>query len=151
MLVRTRTARLGRFTAAGVLALSLALVPAAFAAKGGGSGGGGGKPSGGGSGGVSAPIMVTDVGTAGVSYGDTVTFTVTTTASQPYVQLKCFQNGTMVAQGWGGYFAGSLNGQDFVLSSPSWTSGAADCTAYLVVYTSRGSSVIGSTSFHASA
>jgi hypothetical protein len=149
MLVRTRTARLGLIAAAGALALSLALVPAAFAAKG---GGGGGKPTGGGSGGgVTGPVMVTDVGTAGVSYGDTVTFTVTTSASQPYVQLKCFQNGTMVAQGWGGYFAGSLNGQDFVLSSPSWTSGAADCTAYLVVYNSHGSSVLGSTSFHASA
>jgi hypothetical protein len=74
-----------------------------------------------------------------------VTFTLNTTISQPWVHLVCSQGGTVVAQGWNGYFVGSLTGTNFGLYSPQWTSGAADCTAYL---TTPQWSVVGSTSFH---
>ena len=51
--------------------LALALVPAALAAAGGGPRGGGGSTTSSSS--ISDPVMVTDTGTPGVSFGDTVT------------------------------------------------------------------------------
>jgi hypothetical protein len=51
----------------------------------------------------------------------------------------------VVAQGWNGYFEGSISGRDFGLYSSFWTGGAADCMAYLTTPTwSR----LASTSFH---
>ncbi len=136
----------------------LLLVPAAFAAKGGGTGGGGGghKPGGGGgtagSGTISlATPLVKDVNGNGLpNFGDTVKFNVSTTSTtSPYVNLQCFQNGVLVASGWRGYFAGSLDTPYFVLDGGSWASGAADCIAYLDMgSTLQGWSQIGSTSFH---
>ena len=90
------------------------------------------------------------------NWGDVVNFTITSSNSNPFVDLQCFQNGRLVAEGWRGYFAGSLdypNG-DFGLSAGSWTSGAADCTAYIKVYTGHGKNpwnTIASTSFHVNA
>jgi hypothetical protein len=83
------------------------------------------------------------------NYGETVTFNVKTDATaQPWVNLKCYQGRTMVAEGWNGYFDGSLTGRNFVLSAPNWTSGAADCTAYV---TTPQWQVLGSTNFHVDA
>jgi hypothetical protein len=109
-----------------VIALALALVPAAFAGKGKPGGGGGGG------GGTISLVMVTDANGNGTpNYGDTVTFAVSTTATtQPFVTVNCFQNGTLVYQASNGIFAISLN-QNFVLQTPAWQGGAADCTAYL--------------------
>ena len=126
----------------------------AFAARGGG--GGHSKPGGGSTsgGGTVAVEMVTDVGTPGLSRGDTVTFNVSTTATdEPFVNLQCFQNGVRVLNGSAGFFSWAMNAPyyDFTLNSGMWTSGAADCTAYLQVSTTRGWSKLGSTSFHASA
>jgi hypothetical protein len=156
MLGRTRTARLGLFAAAGALALSLALVPVAFAGKG---GGGGSRPKGGGGTGGSGTIslafpLVKDVNGDGLpNFGDVVEFNVSTTATtQPYVHLKCFQNGVLVAEGWRGYFVGSLDYPYFGLNGGQWASGAADCTAYLVKgSTLQGWTQLGSTSFHVNA
>jgi hypothetical protein len=135
------------------LVLALALVPAALAAK----GGGGGKPGGGtttGSSSISAPVMVTDQGTLGLSHGDTITFNVSTTATdEPFVNLQCFKNGALVLNGSAGFFAWSMNAPyyDFTLNAGMWPSGAADCTAYLQMSTRRGWSRLASTSFHVDA
>jgi hypothetical protein len=110
-----------------VLAVSLALVPAALAGKGKPGGGGGGG------GGTIALVMVRDAnGDGAPNYGDTVTFAVSTTAtSQPFVTVKCYQGGTLVYQASNGIFAISLN-QLFVLGgTTAWQSGAASCTADL--------------------
>lgn len=131
----------GTALTAALLLLSLALVPAALAGK--------GKPSGGGSSSISAPVMVTDLnGNGAPNWGDTVSFDVSTTAtSQPYVNLVCSGNGVGY-NSWKGVFPGSLDTNwNFVLSSGGWTSGAANCTATLGMYTKQGFRPLTSTSF----
>jgi hypothetical protein len=117
---------------AAFIALALALVPAAFAGKG-KPGGGGGHNSGGTS--SLALVMVTDNNANGVpNWGDTITFNVSTTATaQPYVEVTCSQNGTVVYSAWAGFYDAYLwPGQRLMpLSSPAWVGGAADCTATL--------------------
>jgi hypothetical protein len=131
-------------------ALMIVALPA-MAAKGGGTHGGGGKHGGGGTttggGTISLAPLVTDANGDGLpNWGDVVEFNISTTATtEPWVYLKCMQGGAMVAQGWGGYFDGSLGGRTFGLASPTWTAGAADCTANLQTPTG---SVLASTSFH---
>lgn len=122
-----------------------------FAAKPAANGGGGhGKPGGGGTTGngtITLAPMVTDVNGNGTpNWADVVTFNISTTATdQPWVNLVCTQNGLVVAQGWDGYFVGSITSRNFGLYSGYWTSGAADCTVYLTTPTwSR----LASTSFH---
>ncbi len=89
---------------------------------------------------------------ASAHYGDEVTFDVATTATDyPYVNLKCFQNGTLIGEGWEGFFAGALGDQMFTLSAPQWSGGAADCTATLNKHTKQGWQVLASTSFHVDA
>ncbi len=91
--------------------------------------------------------MVTDLNGNGTpNWGDFVTFNISTTATtQPWVNLVCTQNGVIVAQGWNGYFDGSITSRNFGLYSSAWTSGSADCTAYLTTPTW---SQLASTSFH---
>ncbi len=150
----TSIARTHRLALAALFCVAmLALVPAAFAAKGGGSGTGGHKPGGGsgGTGTISLAPLVTDANGNGLSnFGDTVTFNISTTATtQPYVNLLCYQNGVLGYNSWRGYFVGSLDSNwNFVLGSGGWTSGAADCTAWLGMYTQQGFQRLGSTSFH---
>lgn len=115
---------------AALLVLALALIPAALAGK--------GKPSGGGGstgGGSFSLVMVNDVnGNGSPNWGDTVTFTVSTTMTNaPYVSVSCTQNGTSVYGQSAGFFAGYLwpSQRYFTLSSSYWTGGAANCTARL--------------------
>jgi hypothetical protein len=123
-----------------VAALCLAFAPVALAGK----AGPGGKPPRGGTATISLVLLNSTDGLA--HYGQTVTFNVSTTATdQPWVNVKCYQGRTLVAEGWNGYFDGSLTGRNFGLASPQWTSGAADCTAYV---TTPQWAVLGSTSFH---
>jgi hypothetical protein len=105
-------------------------------------------------------ISMVVVGTAGVTaaatvqatYGDTITFDVSTTATAyPYVNLLCYQNGTLVAQGWAGFFDGALGNGTFRLYSPQWTGGAADCTANLDMKSNNKWKVLASTTFHVDA
>ena len=112
------------------------------------------KPSAGGTGGGSggsatislAPVVVDKNGNGTANWGDVVTFDVSTTATtQPWVNLVCSQNGVVVSQSWDGYFVGSLTTRNFSLYSPQWSSGAADCVAYV---TNPTWSRLGSTSFH---
>jgi hypothetical protein len=83
-------------------------------------------------------------------FGQQVTFSVSATFSQPWVNLKCYQNGTWVSGEWGGFFDGSAYDQIFTLGpSNSWAGGDADCAADLVEWTPKGSLVVrASTSFH---
>ena len=124
---------------AAVASLCLAFAPAALAGK-------GGRPS------RPAAVRRHDQPRAGDStdglahWGGTVTFNIATTATtEPWVNLKCYQGGVLVAEGFNGYFDRSITGRNFGLYSPSWTGGAADCTAYL---TTPQRAVLASTSFH---
>ena len=81
-------------------------------------------------------------------YGDPVTFDVSTTeTAYPYVNLKCFQNGNLVAEGWAGFFDGALGTRTFGLYSPLWTGGAAECTAWLDMNSNGRWKQLASTSF----
>lgn len=155
----SRTKRVGAavLEATLITALTFGLVAAtAFAAKGGNGGGGrgghgGGGNTTGGSGTISLafPLVRDTNGNGTPNWGDAVRFNVSTTSTtQPYVNLYCYQNGTFVAGGSEGYFAGALDDGNFGLYAPSWMSGAADCTAKLV---NPSGSVLGSTSFHVDA
>lgn len=85
-------------------------------------------------------------------FGDLVEFDVATTqTASPFVNLKCYQGGTLVGEGWEGYFDGALGNRLFGLSSPVWTSGAADCTAWVDRYANGHWRELASTSFHVSA
>jgi hypothetical protein len=108
----------------------------AFAGK-----GGGGKTGGGSGGGSLALVMVTDADGTGPSWGDQVTFNVSTTATaRPTVRLQCYQGGTLVYTFSAGFFPDYPWTKVYALSSQSWTGGAADCTASLV-YTRSGGRV----------
>jgi hypothetical protein len=140
-----------------ITALTFGLIAgSAFAARGGpGGGGGGGKHGGGGTTGgsgtisLASPLVMDKNGNGTPNWGDFVRFNVSTTSTtQPYVNLYCYQNGVQVAGGSEGYFAGALDDGNFGLYAPSWMSGAADCTAKLV---NPSGSVLGSTSFHVDA
>lgn len=135
----------GAVLAGVVLVLSLGLVPAAFAGK--------GHQTTSGSSTITGPVMVVDNNGNGVpNWQDTVTFNMSTTATaQPYVHLTCSGNGVGY-DSWKGVFPGSLDTNwNFVLASGGWSSGAADCTATLGMYTKRGFNQLASTSFHVDA
>ncbi len=73
-------------------------------------------------------------------WGQNVTFNVSTTATnEPYVSLDCYQNGVLVYGAMAGFFPSYPwpGSQIFPLSSPSWTSGAASCTATLYYVNGR--------------
>ncbi|MGH2837414.1 MAG: hypothetical protein ACRDJY_03585, partial [Thermoleophilaceae bacterium] len=134
-----------------VTALTFGLIAGSvFAAKGGNRGGG----SGGGGTSYSgslwlAPLVVDNNGNGAPNRGDVVTFNISTNNPAPFVQLECFQGGSLVLLGRKGYFEGSLDTNwNFGLSSGVWQSGAAECTGSLVYYTKRGWSKYASTSFH---
>jgi len=130
------------------LAAALAFAGAAFA----------GKTSGSSS--IAGPYLVaasstgsqlTATSTSTPHYLDTITFSVSTTATnQPFVNLVCYQGGALALNSWDAYF-GPLSGQTFVLGSGMWAGGAADCTAYLGMDTSNKYKVLASTSFHVDA
>ena len=125
--------------------IALALVPTGLAGK-----GGGGKPGGGNTGGTGTISLVLLNSTDGLAhYGQKVTFAVSTTAtSQPFVVLKCYRSGTLVYELANGIFPTSL-GQVFTLGpTPSWSSGAADCTASLQNWSGRTPATLATLNFH---
>ena len=103
--------------------------------SGGGGGGKGGKPSGGS--GTLTLVMVTDNGNGAPNWGEQITFTASTTATdRPAVKVTCTQNGAVV-YGWNtGYYADYPwpDTQIMPLRSDYWTSGAASCSAVLHYY-----------------
>jgi hypothetical protein len=137
-----------------IAALAVGLLAgSALAGKPASGGAGGGKHGGGttGSGTITlhSPLVVDNNGNGAANWGDVVTFDIATSATtQPWVHLICSQNGSVVAQGWDGYFDGALGGRTFGLSSPVWTGGAASCKANLETGTG---SVLGTVSFNVGA
>jgi hypothetical protein len=111
----------------------------------------GGKPGGGGAtGGGTISLALMD-GATEAHFAARVGFNVATTATPyPYVHLMCYQNGALVAEGRTGFFPTAIGNEWFYLGpTPNWPAGAADCTANVEKYSSKGSwSVLGSTSFH---
>jgi hypothetical protein len=91
--------------------------------------------------------------TAEPSYGGEITFEVKTTETDhPSVNVRCFQDGAWVYDGWESYWKGAAGDGIFTLSSGYWTGGAADCTARLVYYDKSGRlREVTSTDFHATA
>lgn len=137
---------LSKIAVAATIAVSLVFAGTAFAGK--------TSPS---SSSIAGPYLVgtsSPIGAAAVApqFGQTITFNVSTTAtSNPFVNLNCYQNGTLVMNSWSAFFPGGSN-QNFGLYSPSWKSGAADCTADLGMLTKNGSwKVLASNSFSVSA
>lgn len=85
------------------------------------------------------------------SYGNAVTFDVSSTADRPFVNVRCYQNGAFVYDGWHGFFAGYLPEPNFTLASSYWTEGAADCMARLVEWGRNGRErTLASLDFHVS-
>src|SRR6478672_818060 len=125
---------------------ALAGKPTGGGSGGGGHHGGGGTTGGSGTISLASPLVVDGNGNGTANWADVVSFDISTTATtEPWVNLVCSQNGVVVAQGWNGYFVGSITSRNFGLYSSYWNSGAADCVAYLTTPTwSR----LASTSFH---
>ena len=122
---------------AAFLVLALALVPAALAGKGGkpGGGGGGHQSGGSGSGSTITLVMVADQNANGLpNWNDSITFNISTTATaNPYLSVRCYQGGTLVYSADAGFYPSYPwpGARMMPLYSPSWTGGAATCTATL--------------------
>jgi hypothetical protein len=115
--------------------------------------GGGGKSS---PSSISLVLMAapTASSAAGPSFGQSVSFSVSTNStSQPFVHLRCSQNGALVYEDWQNWAYGD---HMFTLGgTPAWQGGAADCTANLEnwdSYSKNGkTTVLAATTFHVSA
>ena len=120
------------------------------------SGGGGGGKKGGGTtttgGGSLSLVMWVDNNHDGLpNFNDTVTFDVSTTATtQPSVAVICKQNGATVYNAMGEFYDGGPFPwtRYFPLSSPSWTTGDADCTASLVYGSGNSTVTLATITFH---
>jgi len=76
---------------------------------------------------------------SGPSYGDQVTFAVTTPSTdRPYVILDCYQGADWVYAASAGFWADYPGGQVFTLAAGSWPGGAADCKATVGVLNADG-------------
>ena len=104
-------------------------------ARGGGGGGKKGGGSGGGTttiGGSLSVVMVNDTNGNGVpNWGETITFNVSTTATQPYVQVDCYQGTNWIYTKSVGFFDSYPWPKEYYLSNASWTGGGAACKATL--------------------
>lgn len=127
--------------------LVLATASPAVAGKPSGAGKGGGKTDSGSS------ISLDQSGP--FSYGQAVTFTVETTATdRPFSEVLCSKDGSVVYQSTRGHFQDYYDffGQPIhYLSSLAWGGGDADCVASLVYQAKNGRMrSLASTSFHVS-
>jgi hypothetical protein len=115
-------------------------------------GGGGKKGGGGATAGSLAWKMVTDLnGDGSPNWGDMVTWTFSTSESEPHVDLTCSQNGTVVYGATTGFYASYPWPwtQYMTLSSQAWTGGAANCVAQLYVFAGSSKSILATNSFMA--
>lgn len=118
-----------------VTALTFGLIAGStFAAK------GSNRPSGGTAGSLAGPVLLRDADASGsVSAGDDVTFNVSSSASSPFVGLRCSQAGNMVYDAYVGYYSSYMFDQWFTLAGPYWNAAAdTTCTARLFYYNKRG-------------
>jgi hypothetical protein len=126
-----------------VLALFLSLSVLAGVAEAGKGGGNHKTPAGGGT--FSLVLLNSTDGLP--HYGQNVTFTVSSTVSQPWVNLTCYQKGDWVTNQFVGFYAGYPWSQVFPLATWKWTGGAADCTARL--FDGLTNATLATMSFHA--
>jgi hypothetical protein len=78
--------------------------------------------------------MVADSNGNGLpNWADTITFKITSASTYPYVDVGCYQGGTLVYSASAGFYPSYPwpGARNMPLYSPSWTGGAADCTATL--------------------
>ena len=74
---------------------------------------------------ISLALVVDNNGNGLPNRGDVVTFNISTSDPAPFVQLDCYQGGSLVLMGRKGYFEGSLDSNwNFGLSSGAWPSGS---------------------------
>jgi len=139
--------RSARTTIMLVMVSTLLLAAAGSAVAGGKGAGKGGGPN------LRLVILSEPSATEGVAHqGDEVTFRFSTTATEPFVNLRCYQGQAFVFDGWAGFFPGAWFGQTFTLASTYWADGEADCTARLVSYGSNGRErTLGTMGFHVEA
>src|SRR5262245_50515094 len=98
-----------------MLSLSLALAPTAFAGKSGGGGKGGGKTSP--YTGTFSKVMLSDANSDGLpNWNDQLTFSVSSNAPMPMVNLSCKQGTTQVANQNVGFYSGWMWSQVYTLS-----------------------------------
>ena len=131
--------------------LILLVAGSAFAGK--PSGGGGGKPHGGATsgGGTLAMLVAVDNGASGANWSDSVTYTVSTSATlYPYVSTQCSQNWTLVLSTSAGFFPSYAwpSAQVVPLATDRWTGGAADCTAKLYSMDGGSQTTLATITFH---
>ena len=112
------------------------LAGTAFAGR--GSGHGGSTTTGGGTITLADPLVVDQNDNGKPNFGDVVTFNVSTTATTQQYSTGVLRQRRLLQQ-LEGLLRRSLDSNwNFVLGSGGWTSGAADCTAWLGMYTKRG-------------
>jgi len=68
-------------------------------------------------------VMVVDNNTEGLSWGDVITFAASSSPTNGFMDVSCFQGSSWV-YAVGGYQLG----RDLTLASTVWTGGAASCT-----------------------
>jgi len=120
--------------------------------KGGGKPGGGGTTTGGS--GTLTLVMVNDAnGDGKPNWGDSITFRVSTSATEPNVSVTCTQQNVVVYGATTGYYASYPWPwtQTMTLSSNAWQGGAASCVAKLYYFSGTNTINLGSMSFTAGA
>jgi hypothetical protein len=95
-------------------------------------------------------------GSSGPHFGDQITFTISTMATdKPWVNVTCYQNGVYVYGNWSRFYDDPMYpwSRYFVLGPTyAWQGGAADCTARLAMWTAGGKErTLAATSFHVAA
>jgi hypothetical protein len=115
-----------------------------------------GKPGSGGavksSGSVKLVLVAADGARTSASaptFADWITYEVTTTASEPYVETSCFQNGKLVYKQSRGFFAGYYAGTQMYQLGPTqaWAGGAATCNARLHEWVNGSDRTLSTTGF----
>lgn len=86
--------------------------------------------------------------------GDTITFTVETTAERPFSKVNCYRDGFLIYHSSAGHFDDYylyFGEPSHLLASLNWVSGAADCTASLEYYAKGRMRTITTFDFHVTA
>jgi hypothetical protein len=136
-----------------VLGACSALAAAAVLTAAASAGSNQGKPAPGGT--TSATIELVNLSAPGAppSFGQQVTFKVSTTATQyPWVEVRCYQGATLVYDNWVGYFSSYMFPQVFTLGPTQlWAGDAANCTAAVVSEDGRRPKTLATLTFPVSA
>jgi hypothetical protein len=134
----------------GAMLVSIVAIAGPAIAKGPTSGHGGGHHTTSATGSFALKV-VTDVnGDGKLNYGDSITFTVSSSATYPFVDLDCYQGTTLVLHQGVGFYGGYPFSQVFNLKGWAWPGGAADCTAtlYSTDYDGSNYTFLSSASYH---